>query len=205
MQEWVPENERDTRWPLWNRLFLCRVPFMQTMSKDYIRIHGVPMTGHVESDRSTHNELVQRMLSINQMVEFFKRGVTIAVVRAEETKEIYDYISAHLQAWRRELEVSLDVRNAPLEDLKWLDKLAASVYIHAQHYFTEEIVESILARRISGTMRVTRSTILGAGPSKANRINAIQEEEKPFEPKKHPSMADILASHEIASRPKWTT
>jgi len=197
---WVPPEERDTRWYLWNELYLCRVPFMQTMSKDYVRIHGVPFTGHAESDQSMHSELVQRMLSINAMTEFFEKGVTVAVVRHEDTAKIYNRISDHLKAWKRELEVALDVRNAPLEDLKLLDRLAAAVYVHAQQHFTEEQLDSLLARRIAGTMRLNRSTLM-VPQSNARRINAV--EEVPYEPKKHQSMADLLSSHELASRPKW--
>ncbi|MNU19714.1 hypothetical protein D3C71_79470 [compost metagenome] len=198
--KWVPPEDRDTRWYLWNELFLCRVPFMQTMSKDYVRIHGVPFTGHVESDRATHQELVQRMLSINQMTEFFKHGTNVSVCKHEDTKRIYEYISNHLRAWKRELEVSLDVRNAPLEDLKMLDRLAASVYVHAQEHMSEAIIDSILARRIAGTMRLNRSNFM-VPKSNATKINAI--EEVPYEPKLHPSMAELISSHELAAKPSW--
>lgn len=198
--KWVPPEERDTRWYLWEEKFLCRVPFMQTMSKDYLRIHGVPFTGHVESDRSMHQELVQRMLSINQMTEFFGQGTVISVCKHEDTKRIYEYISNHLKAWKRELEVALDVRNAPLEDLKLLDRLAASVYVHAQEHFTDAVIDSILARRIAGTMRLNRSNFM-IPKSGATKINAIEEE--PYEPKQHQSMAELLSSHELASRPAW--
>jgi hypothetical protein len=205
MQQWVPEDQRDTRWYLWNKLFTVRVPFMATMSADYIRHHGVPFTGYAEADRSTHAESVTRMMSINQMVEFFARGTTVAVVRAADTAEMYQYISNHLQAWRRELEVSLDIRNAPLDDLKLLDRFANAVYVHAQSYFTDEIVESLLAKRIGSTMRVTRSSILGKPRQSTlvTKIGAIEEKPEEYTPKKRDSLADVFASHEIAAKPKW--
>jgi hypothetical protein len=204
MQPWVPEDQRDTRWYLWNRLFQCRVPFMQTMSKEYIRQHGVPFTGHTESDRSMHSELVTRMLTINQMTEFFEQGVTVAVSKAADTAEIYQLISNHLQAWRRELERSLDIRNAPLEDLKLLDRFAAAVYAHAQAYFTDEVIESLLAKRIGSTMRVSRTSILGPRKSaNVTTIGKIEEEPEEYKPKQYPSLSEIFASHELAGKPKW--
>lgn len=198
---WIPESQRDTRWYLWNPMFMCRVSNIQSMSTDYIRHFGMPSSGIEEYDRQTANELVVRMLTINDMVEYFKNAVTIRVVNRADTKTIYEYISNHLQAWRRELENGFHTRGAPLEELQTLDRFANVVYEHAQWHFDKPFIESLFARQLSDIVGVTRDTILTKQPG-AVTINAdpnAAAEERPG----RVSMAEIFASREAAAKAKW--
>lgn len=197
---WIPEEQRDTRWYIWHQRFQVRVPFIQTLSVEYIQKFGMPTTGDSQHDRSTANESVIRMLTIAEMVEYFSRGVTIAVCNVKDTKKIYEHITDHLMAWKKELEESIHVRNAPLEDLKRLDKLAHAVYAHAKPQFTSEVVESIINRRIAGASRVPLSRLL-AMPDE------IKPKELPPEAMPDPgrvSMADIFAARQQATRSRWS-
>ena len=164
MQDYVPEAQRDTRWWIWNSKFTCRVPYQETMSIEYMRHFGTPASGHTPSDQQTANELVTRMLTIAEMIEFFGRGVTVAVVKVDDTKTIYERISDHLNAWKKELTKSLNIRNAPLEDLILMDKFATQVYRHAKSLMPVEYTESLLARRAGGLLRVNRETLLTKPP-----------------------------------------
>lgn len=201
---WVPENQRCTAWYLWNRMFMCRVPFIHTMSMDYLQHFGMPSSGDAAIDRQTANELVVRMLSIHDMVEFYQRGVTIAVVQIKDTKIIYELITDHLNAWKRELEIALNTRNAPIDDLILFDKFANVVYRHAKYQFTEEIVESILHRKMAGAMRVHRANLFKYTPYDPKPVKNKDGEET--DQHKYPdriSMADIFANRKAAGRPKW--
>ena len=189
---WIPENQRDTRWWIFFKLFQCRIPNIKTMSLDYVKQFGMPTCGDPILDKETANELVIRMLSIAQMVDFFNQGVTILLVKYTDAKIIYEYISNHLQFWKLQLESGFHVRNAPIEDLVAMDKFAVTVYAHAKYQFTTDMVDSIIARRMSTTMRVTRDRILRKKPQVVT-INEVTKEEETNQFPQRESMAEVFA------------
>ena len=131
MSTWIKESQRTTDWYIFNKLYMCMVKNIDSMSVDYIRMFGHPASGDDQSDRETANELVIRMLSIEQMAEYYKNGVTVQIVNPKDTKDIYERISAHLLAWKEMMRTSFNNRAAPVDDLLLLDKLATVVYSHA--------------------------------------------------------------------------
>lgn len=199
---YIPENQRDTSWWIWNKKFMCRVPYLQTMSSDYIRHFGIMVSGDPVRDRAITSEMITTMLSINQMVEYFQKGITVGVVNYADTKKIYEYISDHLTAWRQRLEHGLNVRDAPLDDLVVMDRFAAAVYQHARHLFDEAFVEGILARSMMGSMRLNRTSF-------TKRLEPTPEKPKDSEdPHAHlperNSMSEVFASHRITTpRQRW--
>lgn len=201
MVPWLPENQRDTRWYLWHPQFMCRVPNIQTMSAEYIKYFGMPSTGIDQYDRQTANEMIYRMLTVNEMVDFFAQGTSIEVCNRADTKTIYEYIKNHLMAWRQELENGFHIRNAPLEELQTLDKFAKVVYEHAQYHFDKPFVDSILARQMGTLVSANRDTIITKKPK------ALQQAEAPVQPPAgapgHVSMAEVFASNRAALKPKW--
>jgi hypothetical protein len=209
---WVPPEQQDTRWCIWNLKFRCRVPFIQTMSVDYMQHFGMPTVGdsrYAHYDKEMANEPITTMLSINQMVEYFRKGVTVAVCRHADTKVIYEHISNHLRAWKDKLEVGFNIRSAPIEDLILLDKFANAVYRHAAPYFTAAYVDSILARKMSESLRVTRQNVLSRPPA-VKKINADPEKSEHEDEKddglpKRESMAETFARHQHIGTggPKW--
>lgn len=206
MSTWIPKEQRDTRWYIWHKLFACRVSNIQTMSLTYLQHFGMPSTGDTRLDQETANELVTRMLSINQMVEYFRAGVNVRVIKVTDTKEIYEHITNHLNAWKYKLENALNVRGAPLDDLVALDSFAVAVYKHARHQFDRQYVDSYLARKMSSTLRVTRDRILKPMEPQVVTINGdpnAQEQEKKYP--EHESMADVFLGRQRAvnGAPKW--
>lgn len=203
---WVPPEQRDTRWYLWHKLFRCRVSNIQTMSVEYLQEFGMPSSGDAQYDRETANELVQRMLSINQMVEFFRNGVTVGVCQVSDTKEIYERIKDHLDAWKLKLERSVNIRGAPVDDLVLLDRFATTVYKHARHHFTEQYVDSLLVRKMNQGARFNRGNILKALPSELSTSieDSIREENEKKWPE-HQSMADIFVGRhrQVTGGRKW--
>lgn len=200
---WIPESQRDHRWYIWHKKFLCRIPNIHTMSIDYIKNFGMPTCGDNQFDRETANELKTMMLTINDMMDLFGKGVTIAVVNIRDTKEIYERITDHLVAWKQHLENGWHVKNAPIDDLLQMDKFAGVVYKYAQPQFTTQTVESILARRMSSTFRVGRDRIMGGLSPKVTVINGDgeKEEKKP----ERESFADSLLNRKAtaAGASKW--
>ncbi len=198
MIDWVPEDQRDTAYPLFTEMFMVRIPYMQSMSVDHLRIFGVTHTGYGPVDNATVNEPLLRMMTIDDMSSYFKRNTSISVVNHADTKKIYDLISLHLNFWKTQLETEFHIKSAPLEDLALLDRLAAAVYPHAQQHFPTGAIDGLLARRLAGITSVTRDSILTRKP----RTVANPIEEEPAPPTRA-SMAAIFASRQVAGKPKW--
>lgn len=182
---YVPENQRDTAWYIFNYQFLCRVNANQTRSIEHLRFFGMPTCGNERLDKEVANELMLTMLTINQMVEYHKSGISIGIVNHADSKMIYEFISNHLNFWKKNLENSLHVRNAPLEDLRLLDTFAGLVYEYAAPQFNTEHVDSMLARKLSTTLRVNRDNIL--------KPKTIVNPNEPVPIKERVSMADSFA------------
>jgi hypothetical protein len=202
MSVWVPEHQRDTAYYICRSLFQCRVPYIHTVSVDYIKLFGMPASGDPAHDRAMASELTIRMLSIDKMAELYKNGVTVRLVKYTDAKVIYEHISNHLNAWKIHLENGLNIRHAPIDDLVLLDKFAVAVYAHAKYQFTTEMVDSILARRMSTTMRANRNTILRRKEPQVTVINGVEVKEEVKLPERT-SMAATFAQYAQSSRPKW--
>lgn len=205
MATWIPPEQRDSRWWIWNKLFRCRVSNIQSMSVDYLKQFGMPTSGDARYDKETAHEQVIRMLSINQMVEYFRSGITVGVCDVKDTKEIYEIIVRHLEAWKQKLHFELNVRAAPVDDLVLLDDFASAVYKHARHHFTRQYVSSLLAQRMSTTLRVTRDRIMKPLEPQVLTINGVpaKEEEKKYP--EHESMSDVFLGRKrvVSGGPKW--
>lgn len=198
---WTPPENRDTSYFIFKKLFMCKIKNIDSMSIDYIRIFGSPTSGDTTSDYGTTNELITRMLTINQMVEYYKQGITIHVVNYNDTKEIYDRISDHLNAWKTKLNTSFHVREAPIDDLVLLDKFASVVYQHAVRLMDTKYVDSILSRQIAGTLNVTRDNILAPLKSMSTTINPIEEDKPPERLSMASSFVSTLPSTAVTK--KW--
>lgn len=155
----APSEQFGTDYYIFEKMFHCRVPFNQSRSVDHIKHFGTPTCGDPERDRATANELVDRMLTISRMVKYWKEGVHVYVKNRDDCKLIYEYISNHLQAWKNVLENSLNVGDAPIQDLIDLDQFASVVYSHAKYQFTQQWVEDVLQRRMSQVLNVSRSQL----------------------------------------------
>ena len=157
---WVPDDQRDTRYWIFFELYLCRIPYIQMKSVEELEQFGIPMSGHRESDYGTTNELRQIMIPISRMAEYYDRGCRISLVKYEDAKRVYQRITDHLVAWKEHLANSLNIGDAPIDDLKLLDRLANAVYDHAKYQFTDEIINGLITR-MSGTRTASLTSMLG--------------------------------------------
>lgn len=200
---WVPESERGTDWYIFNQKFRCSVPHIAMRSTDHVKHFGMPSCGIKEIDSETARERIDTYLSISQMVEYFSKGTIVGVKKVTDTKVIYERIVDHLNAWKEQLRHGLNNGEAPIDDLIQLDQFANAVYAHAQYHFTNEIVESILMRRMDEIMPFNRDTLIGsmttAKKAKEERnkpkVNNTTEEE-PAERRQHASMADFFNGYQ---------
>jgi len=180
---WVPEDQRDTRWYLWNKKFLCSVRYGDTFTVERLRNQGIYTSGDPSVDRAMMNERTRFYLSINDMVEYFRQGILVGVVNREDTAKIYDYVSNHIAAFRREIAIAWDLKDIPVEDLVLLDQFASTVYEHAKHEFTKEVANSLMARRMDEIVGFSIDNILGEAKNEPV-VNAAGEEEVDPYPKR---------------------
>lgn len=187
------EDERNTvAYKLWHELFHCRLPNIETYSVDYIRMYGMPTCGDKTIDKQMANELVDRMLPVSEIVKYFEQGAKIRLAKVDDSVKIYNYITEHINNWKQFLENGINTGAAPIDELKAFDRLAVAVHEHAKYQFNDEIVESIMSRRMSSVMRVSRKNLLA--PAKVNVIIDEEGQRQLNEERlhKHVSMADSL-------------
>jgi hypothetical protein len=176
---YLPESERNTAYYLFSRAerYGCRLRKMDTMSVDYIRFFGTPTAGDPDYDREMRNEIVDRQLTIAEMACYFRDGVTVRVVKRDDTKKIYERITDHLIAWRDALS-SLNHPQAPIEDLLVLDEFAHKVYEHARWHFKDPYTTSLLERAMNA--RFGNMGILGQGNHSLPTVNNPPPERETF-------------------------
>lgn len=204
-----PKAQLDTTKYLWDYLFLVRIPQLQTTSVEYLRAHGTYTTCDKDVDRTLAGQWLTTMLPIHRMVDYYREGVQIKVVNYGDTKIIYDYISAHLAAWRTRLERGINIGDAPVEDLIAMDEFANAVYEHAKYQFTEDTVMSIMAQRLTSVTALTPSTFFKTKPPLSSneqldangniRINS----EDPDAPPDRESLGDFLKERLGGFSSRW--
>ena len=158
---WIPEHQRDTRYYLWEKKFLCNLRYGDTFSIERLKTQGIYTSGDPATDRAVMNSQNKFWLSINQMVEYFQQGITVGVVNREDTAKIYEYITNHINAFRKEISMAFNLDGLPLDDLIILDEFATTVYEHAKHQFTKEVAHDLIARRMDALVGFTPDSILG--------------------------------------------
>jgi len=138
--------------PIWERLFLTSMCYKDTLSVDEIRIFGMPTVGDKAIDADMHNQRVERYLTINQMVDYFKEGIPVCVRIHSETKDIYDIISNYLLCWKQQLQNGINIGGAPIDDLVALDRFACVVYDHAVEHITDDFIQSSMSKYFGNRM-----------------------------------------------------
>lgn len=122
--------------PIWDNIYQARVPYIDTLSVDNIRQFGLPTVGDMRLDKDMHTQPLNVVITINDMVEYFRRGVVVTLVNNQDAETIYNLINAYLLAWHGELEVGINIGDAPYDDLMLMDRFASAVYPHARRYGT---------------------------------------------------------------------
>lgn len=133
---------------IFNNLYRASVMYRDTLSPDYIRYFGMPTVGDPHFDRQMATEQIDSWLTINQMVEYFRKGVVVSLLTHGDSKLIYDIVEQYLRAWKQELEVGINIGDAPIQDLIDMDRFANTVHAHAAQYmgvthFSSEFVNAL--------------------------------------------------------------
>lgn len=156
--------------PLWDDLYLCRVPALMTIHEQDLKNFGYRVSGVDSIDRNLHRQETVCEISIDRMFEYWRKGVSVSVIKTEDTKKIYEAIQKHLAAWTGSAAQALHVDEQVMTDLRELDDFANAVYAHAKHFFPRPGKETSAAANLFGHQTFTRDTIfthrLGEKPVK---------------------------------------
>lgn len=145
---------------LWENYYHVRMRYLHSRSHDYIRNYGVRVSGVPELDQERETEMIDTEMNIDSMFEKWRQGVTIRVVKYEDTYEIYRIIHDHIVSWAEYLETRVNVGNAPLQDLIELDQFASVVYDKAKNLFEPTAKEQYLAGSFSSVQQFNFMNIL---------------------------------------------
>lgn len=172
----------DTTPEIWERRYLVKLPSLDATSISFLRNHGTYITGDKKIDRGNANSWITTYLTIDRMVDYYQEGVSIALVKQEDAKLIYEAIESHLLAWSEHLKYGMNTGDAPISDLIAMDEFAGIVYPHAKRHISDEIINNTLGRRLQSRFGFTPMTFMKSP-------NTIVQEEK--EPERTP-FSDFL-------------
>lgn len=120
--------------PIWDNIYMVFVKYEDTLSAESIRQHGMPTVGDPDIDQQMRSQRVSVAITINDMVEYYRRGVIVTLQHNENAEAIYNVINNYLLAWKDQIEKGINIGDAPFDDLTLLDQFAAVVYPHARAY-----------------------------------------------------------------------
>ena len=132
----IPQD--DTRYGIFVEIFHIKVPKLHMTSVEELQYFGIPTSGLKQFDEP--NEIIDVMWPISKMVECHHGGGSIYFPREDTILEVYNRISLHLNAWKKEIVFYRSLNVAPIEDLRKLDAFANSIYEHAKYHITDDFV-----------------------------------------------------------------
>ena len=144
----------DTTVGIFENRFRVRIPYIHSIPVETMRATGVRLSGHADVDNDIKNQIVTVYLTIDQMVEHYRNGVTIFVPDENDIRKIYELIEAHIYAWKAQLRNGVNIGDAPLEDLISMDQFANSVYKHAKYLLSKDEVDSFFANALGRVQTV---------------------------------------------------
>lgn len=156
----IPRDESG----LFDEYFKVKYLYLQSRNVEDLRRYGYRVSGVEELDRGLDRQEIVTELSINQMFEKWRKGVTISVLNYRDTKRIYEIIHAHLTAAAEYLNSGVNVGNAPIEDLVELDIFAGVVYKDARYVFNTKAREDMLSKNFMNVQTINFSNILNKPP-----------------------------------------
>ena len=179
--------------------------YQASRSAGHLKLYGTPTVGNEDIDRSVLKQRTDAYLTINDMLELYKKGVSVEIVDRANCKDIYECISYHLSAWRAYLSTGLNNNAAPLDDLKLMDEFANSVYEHAKWQFTDEIIESVTLASMVKAVGFNKNDIFSGvkrevdnatGRSKLVQVVTNPDGSQP-EPERRKSLKEYFRSRQL--------
>lgn len=202
----VPEVSRDEQsaaFKIFHVRYLCRIANVHTETLTAMMSRQPRGNEFGAEGRRYAQELRPVYLTIASMAELMLEGATIHLSETGKAKEIYLTVKQHLQDWCRHVDLSINRREIPEDDLRALDMFAAVIYPYARHDIetsnSENLLSQLFARQSARSGLFRRHT-----PEQQKEIDARARgyTETPLQ---HSSLMDSLANPpESVVKSKWT-
>lgn len=172
----------DTTIDIFDRLWYCSFSRNLTTSALYHQTFGKPSTGFKAQDKLCQDEVVSTMITIDTMVEYHRRGISIEVMNYDDTKKIYECIQKHLNAWKTHLQTSVNLlHNPPVEDLVELDRFANKIYDKAKYLIPKDQIDSVFLTQLQSRFTLNRSSM----------TNIFEKRPAKDEPEQYPERTEL--------------
>lgn len=150
-------DERD----LFGRYYPVRYRYHDGRSIESLRTYGVRSSGISSIDAEAANYMVDTELTIDQMFEMWRKGVTIRLVNYNDSAEIYEIIERHLNAVADLVRHTVNSSNKSLLiDMVDLDKFASVIHDKAKSIFTDRERAAVHSHSFAGIQTINFFNIL---------------------------------------------
>lgn len=139
---------QDHRYPIWGRVFLCKVPRIAHYGVSYLERYGLPSSGNAKVDRELMGQMSPSYITIDQMVEFYHEQTTISIVHKHDVKTVYEICQDYTFDWARSVQRSTFTSRVPFADLVKIDEFAEAVYQYAGFEYGMEFARSFLPNNL---------------------------------------------------------
>lgn len=165
-------DEESAVYKIFHYPFHCIIPFYATISYDALERYGNYEDQEYESSPYSP---VDKILTINEMIELYKQGTQIQLSKPIESKKIYNVILEHLEMWRDYGIYFGAPYNPPLEDLCVMNELAKNVYRLAINHGDMKEEETDLFELMNGVVPLTEGEIINSNnfPNVFNEIEQL--------------------------------
>jgi len=152
---------------IWGWYYKIKAPALSSRTIEDVKRRGVLLTGNRKLDAELVDAFELQNKTIDQMVEYYRRGVPFSIVKVDDTKAIYDVVQEHLLAWKEALATMFNVRNAPLDDLVLMDQFATDIYAYARDVGGKRMLTQGVHTAYEGAQRINMSNFFD--PKKLQR------------------------------------
>ena len=142
-------DRKDTTIGIWDIRYHVTYNFLNARSINDVKARGVRVTGIKRFDNEVKHEVVRAWLSINEMLDLYKRGIDVGIINRADVVKIYEAVQDHLYESISSTKQSINVPVKILEDLVDLDKFARSIYEHAKFDFSQKPEVSDFLRAVN--------------------------------------------------------
>ncbi len=132
-------------------LFRIQMKSRDIRTREEIEEYGTYISGEKDIDDYAGDEIRTIYITIENMINYYKRGIILYIPRQEDTDAIYKIIDEYLIKWKLKIESSFHPEEAPLDDLLLYENFAQTMFGVAKYSiskakpFTSSFFESLVA------------------------------------------------------------